>query len=263
MLKRKTGFLAASAVLLLALGFLLINSKQSIPLSGNEDSARIMRVHDGDTVHVRFSDGRERKVRLLGIDAPEMGDSRETVRIQANLAKRFAFHHLYRKDVRLAYDWDREDDYGRLLAYIWVGGELFNAKMITAGFAFAYRRFPYGRQKEFIRLEEEARRGHKGLWGEEYVLVEAADAGAHLGRLAAVRFLCDALRSRRGFTFLETKDRGFALLIPDSEKERFGGMDLPSMAGRELIGEGFLEEFGGQLQIVVVSPDQIVFESPD
>lgn len=162
---KKKGAIAAAAVLLLAIGVLLSRSKISEPETIDRDSVRVIHVIDGDTVRVRFFDGREHKVRLLGIDSPEMNDLRETVRIQAHLAKRYAFFHLYRKDVHLAYDWDREDDFGRILAYVWLDQTLFNEKIISEGFAFAYRRHPYKMQKQFIKLEDEARRKNRGLWG--------------------------------------------------------------------------------------------------
>jgi micrococcal nuclease len=258
MLKKNIGIFTAAAVLVLVLGILLSRSEVSAPVPEDQDSVKVIHVIDGDTVRVRFADGRESKVRLLGIDSPEMGDRRETVRIQAHLAKRFTFYHLYRKDVRLSYDWDREDDYGRILAYLWKGRDLFNEKIISEGFAFAYRRHPYKRQKEFILLEAEARRNHLGLWGEDYIEVKADGARAHLGRLAAVSFICGAVLSRRGFTFLETADRKFALLIPLSDKNRFRSVDLKALKGEELAVRGFLEDFGGQIQIVAVSPEQLI-----
>ena len=258
MIKKSTGFFAAAAVLIPALGIFLCCSESSTPIPGDKDSARVFHVVDGDTVRVRFTDGKEGKVRLLGIDTSEMGDRRETVRIQAHLAKRFTFYHLYGKDVQLSYDWDREDDYGRILAYIWKDEVLFNRLIISEGFAFAYRRHPYERRKEFIQMEAEARRNNSGLLGEDYFEVTADRAGAHLGRLAAVSFVCGNVLNRRGFTFLETADRNFALLIPDSDRDRFQRIDLKALRGEDLTAKGFLEDFGGQLQIVAVSPDQLI-----
>ena len=105
-MKKRTGSFAAAAALILSLGIFLSGSEVSTEILGDKDSAKVIHVIDGDTVRVRFSDGREGKVRLLGIDSPEMGDRRETVRIQAHMAKRFTFYHLYGEEVWLSYDWD-------------------------------------------------------------------------------------------------------------------------------------------------------------
>lgn len=82
-----------------------------------------------------------------------------------------------------------------------------------------------------------------------------------LGGLASVSFVCGFVSRKRGFTFLETKDRKFALLIPDSERTRFAGIDFQALSGTDLTAWGFLEDFRGQVQIVAVSLDQLVFKA--
>jgi micrococcal nuclease len=258
-MKIRLTILAASAASFLFLaGLLLFRTDVFSWADRNGDVVFVYHVIDGDTVRVRFSDGREKKVRLLGIDTPEMGDSRENVRIQANLAKRFTFYHLFGKEVRLTYDWDREDDFGRLLAYIWMGDLLFNRKIISDGFAFAYRGHPYELQKEFVRLERSARQQGRGLWGEQYPQVNEGEARSVLGRIAEVRFGCAQIRFQRGFTFFETSNHLFAALIPQSEIDGFNKLDFLSYEGREMVVWGFVEEFRKQIQIMVVSPDQIL-----
>lgn len=258
-LKIKKTFLAASTALFLFLtGFYTFRSEVFSWVDRKSDVVSVRHVFDGDTVRVRYSDGREKKVRLLGIDTPEMGDSRENVRIQANLAKRFTFFYLFGKNVRLTYDWDREDDYGRLLAYIWLGDLLFNRKIISDGFAFAYRGHPYEYQEEFVRLEHSARQQGRGLWGESYQRVDAEQVRSVLGRIAEVRFGCDQIHVQRGFVFFETADRLFAALIPQSDMDRFKKIDIHSYNGREMVVWGFVEEFRKQIQILVASPDQIL-----
>jgi endonuclease YncB( thermonuclease family) len=56
------------------------------------------------------------------------------------------------------------DHYGRLLAYVFVDGRLANAELILRGYAFAYTRFPFRRQAEFVALEHEASERQYGLW---------------------------------------------------------------------------------------------------
>jgi len=66
-------------------------------------------VYDGDTVKVKSDNGFERRVRLIGIDTPEIEDTPANTPLEALLAKRFTFHHLYRKSVKLSYDREIED----------------------------------------------------------------------------------------------------------------------------------------------------------
>ena len=59
---------------------------------------------------------------------------------------------------------DTVDRYGRWLRYVYLDGDNFNARLIREGYAHAYRRFPFSKRKEFIQLEEQARRRGIGLW---------------------------------------------------------------------------------------------------
>ena len=70
------------------------------------------------------------------------------------------------KTVRLQKDrtGDTVDRYGRWLRYVLLDGDNFNARLIRDGYAHAYRRFPFSKRTEFIRLEEQARRRGIGLW---------------------------------------------------------------------------------------------------
>ena len=70
------------------------------------------------------------------------------------------------KRVRLEYDWERRDKYGRTLAYVYLeDGTFLNAEIIRQGYGFAYTRFPFKYMEEFRKLEQDAREGGRGLWG--------------------------------------------------------------------------------------------------
>ena len=56
------------------------------------------------------------------------------------------------------------DRYGRLLRYVYLDGDNFNARLIREGYAHAYRRFPFSKRQEFIQLEDQAKRREIGLW---------------------------------------------------------------------------------------------------
>jgi micrococcal nuclease len=70
------------------------------------------------------------------------------------------------KPVRLEYDLQRQDKYGRTLAYIYLeDGRFVNAEIIKQGYGFAYTRFPFKFLEQFRQLEREAREAKRGLWG--------------------------------------------------------------------------------------------------
>ena len=155
----------ALALFLAASGLLFALPTGRAARSAPPDAATVIVVYDGDTVKVKFKDGAERRVRLIGIDSPELGDERESVRFMAQVAKRFAFLKLYRREVGLSYDRQLEDKYGRLLAFLTTeDGTLFNELILREGFAFKLLAFPFKPElmKRFEAAESEARRGEKG-----------------------------------------------------------------------------------------------------
>src|SRR5207237_3486334 len=88
------------------------------------------------TTHVLL-EGRDQRVRLIGINTPEVdwyGGQAECFGAAAGL---FARRRLAGGTVRLAFDTDRYDPYGRVLAYVYVGPELFNLTLVQDGYARA------------------------------------------------------------------------------------------------------------------------------
>jgi len=123
--------------------------------------ARVVKVVDGDTIDVERAKGEGRiRVRYIGIDAPELKEPSF-----GQEAKRFNQGLVAGKMIRLAFDEERYDRYGRLLAYVWVGSTFVNAELIKAGLATAIGRPPNLKHLSlFLRLEDEARKKKKGIW---------------------------------------------------------------------------------------------------
>ncbi len=63
----------------------------TVSLSAQAEEGIVIAVYDGDTIKVRFNKGSTEVVRLIGINSPELKDSREKVRFLALMAKRFSY----------------------------------------------------------------------------------------------------------------------------------------------------------------------------
>jgi micrococcal nuclease len=144
--------------------------------------ATVTCVIDGDTVEVRFTDGRTDTIRLLGVDTPEteLGrvDPPEYEGIPdtnagadwlfewSQRAKSFATETLDGRQVRVVVDpeSDRRGSYGRLLAFIHVDGTNFNLRLIEDGYARMYDS-TFSLRDTFARAESRARNNDVGLWG--------------------------------------------------------------------------------------------------
>lgn len=123
-------------------------------------------VSDGDTFNIMMN-GRSERVRMIGVDTPELHHPEKPVQCFAEAAKQFTARLIGGQQVRLEADHldDNRDLYGRLLRYVYLtDGRLVNAEIIKEGYGFAYTRFPHVKSEELQVLESEARLQQRGLW---------------------------------------------------------------------------------------------------
>jgi len=117
--------------------------------------ARVKQVYDGDTI--RLEDGR--KVRYLGVNAPEF---QEPFYLKA---KRSNESLVLGREIRLEFDQERADTYGRLLAYVYVADRMVNAALVEQGLAHAFFIGPNRKYNaQFVRLQNEAKQHRLGIW---------------------------------------------------------------------------------------------------
>ncbi|MBP7050104.1 MAG: thermonuclease family protein [Phycisphaerae bacterium] len=129
----------------------------------------VVRVVDGDTLHLGAADGTDEttKVRLIGVDAPEMGSDTGQRMYYADEATAFARQSALGRQVTLYLDQraGSRDRYQRLLAYIQLpDGKFLNEELLSEGFAYADVRFKHGYFQRYRQLEAGARALDKGLW---------------------------------------------------------------------------------------------------
>jgi micrococcal nuclease len=134
--------------------------------SSSSSSARVVRVVDGDTIHVQV-DGREETVRYIGVDTPESVKPGAPVQCFATRASAFNARLVAGEHVRLVPDAEARDRYGRLLAYVYRArdGLFVNAALVRRGYAVALTIPPNVAHADELRgLAAAARRKGRGLW---------------------------------------------------------------------------------------------------
>lgn len=142
----------------LVLAFLYLLFLLSCSSSLDGDEAIVKRVVDGDTVVVVYQ-GREEKIRMIGVDTPETVDPRRPVEYFGREASAFTKKLLPPGTrVRLEFDWERRDKYGRMLAYVYKGGTFVNDEIIKQGYGHAYTRFPFRYLEDFAATSERPER---------------------------------------------------------------------------------------------------------
>jgi len=152
-------------------------SKFSIPFGKSYNYADILvkRAVDGDTLVLENGE----RVRLVGIDTPEMHESSKLYRDSQRtgqdvsaiqkLGKRayeFTKGLVEGKRVALEFDAEKHDKYGRLLAYVYLKDATFvNAEIVKQGYASLMTIPPNVKYADlFLKLYQEARENKRGLW---------------------------------------------------------------------------------------------------
>jgi micrococcal nuclease len=111
--------------------------------------------------------GTGERVRYIGVDTPELHHPRKPVEAYAREAKEFNRNLVEHRAVRLEFDVERYDKYGRLLAYVFLpDGTFVNAELLRQGYANLLTIPPNVKYTElFVQAQRQAREGKRGLWG--------------------------------------------------------------------------------------------------
>jgi micrococcal nuclease len=132
--------------------------------TGNKATGQVVEVTDGDTIEVSLPDGVE-DVRYIGVDTPEV-DPSIGVECFGSEASKLNAELVEGERVRLVFDAERRDKYGRLLAYVYVGKTFVNEELLRRGAAQTLTIAPNDSFAErFARIAQQAANAGRGLWG--------------------------------------------------------------------------------------------------
>lgn len=119
-------------------------------------TGRVVRVIDGDTVVVLAKAEGTVRLRLSGIDAPELGQP------FGQRARQFLASRIAGRVVEIS--GDTRDRYDRILGTVWADGRDINAELVCGGMAWAYRVRSEAQNPAYLQCENAAREQKKGLW---------------------------------------------------------------------------------------------------
>ncbi len=133
------------------------------------DWAKVVRVTDGDTIRVDFSDGvANQPVRYIGMDTPETVHPTLGVQPFGPEASARNKELVGNKQVCLERDISEADRYDRLLRYVWLpDGRMVNEVLVLEGFATVDTFPPDVKYVErFVAAQQLAREAHLELWSD-------------------------------------------------------------------------------------------------
>jgi len=260
----KIRLLLSAFAFLISITVFLTSAVRSFPYFWSErdtlaETGVIVHIYDGDTFRISFGQ-KERRLRLLGVDSPEIGDPSEEIDLWARLARRFSIYYLLREQVRLTYEKEREDRYGRLLAYVWVRKNvLFNELIIRQGLAryFETSSLSSTMKERLEQAQRAARQEKKGMWQAEWPEpIESNQASRYLGELKTVNFSCGQVRVARGYTLIYDKKKQFQVYISRDRRPLF--RELERIKAGDIISVfGLIENYRGQPQMILFYPRQL------
>lgn len=140
------------------------SEKENAELS-NLNEYEVVRVVDGDTIVVNYN-GTNEKVRLIGVDTPESVHPNESKNTEEGvITSNYTKERLTGKTVKLEFDVQERDKYGRLLAYVYLDNYMYNKELLEKGYAKVATYPPNVKYVEdFTKLQEKAREEKVGLW---------------------------------------------------------------------------------------------------
>ncbi|AGK61322.1 Micrococcal nuclease (thermonuclease)-like protein [Archaeoglobus sulfaticallidus PM70-1] len=145
---------------------------------GVKYKVKVVEVVDGDTIDVIMPDGKEERVRMLGIDTPETAASKNKpyeydditnlscLAYWGLMAKQYTESKLEGKYIYIELDpiARMRGYYGRLLAYIYYDSTDFTAELVKQGYARVYTEGNFERESEYVAYQSTAMENSVGLW---------------------------------------------------------------------------------------------------
>lgn len=139
----------------------LTQVRQPTTLAGRQTlTGRVVSVADGDTIMLLDSADSQHRIRLEGIDAPELHQA------FGNQSKQSLSEMIFEKDVMVSYQ--KIDQYGRIVGKVMLDGKDINLEQVKAGMAWHYKFYEHEQTADdrdaYAKAEDEARVARRGLW---------------------------------------------------------------------------------------------------
>lgn len=235
-------------------------------LAATDGTVSARRVIDGDTIVLNRAVYGSDRVRLVGIQAPELfskgeGSGKWPL---AGASKKALEALVAGKKLKLVFGGRRKDRYGRLLAHLITGdGVWVQGEMLKRGMAMVYS-FPDNRSRVagMLALERRARKAGLGIWGNAFYAVrKTGEALNHVGTFQLVEGRVRKATRVKGVLYLnfgEDWRTDFTVMIRAKGFRLFkkAGIDPISFQGRRIRVRGWIRKWNGPM-IEATHPEQI------
>ena len=259
--------LTKGILLLFILILVLLSIYFRSELSGNSNEYKVKEVIDGDTVTIK---GFDTSVRYLGIDTPEILTEYSPGDPLAEKARDLNRRIVNGKKVRLEYDKQKYDDYGRLLANVFVDNTFVNEEIVRSGLARALIIKPNEKYaSRILEAEKRAKGERKGIWGKlselnpppenKRFLIKPSQASRYVGERVVVRGKITDFRKSKKVLVLNMEDDLDLVIFPNSwdNFSFFGIIPEKYYVGEPVEVIGRVKMYKGTPEIIISHPISI------
>ena len=231
---------------------------------GNYSQVKVSEVIDGDTV--KLSNGK--MLRYIGLDTPEVRMKAAGAGFIYNPqpfsleAKEFNRKLVEGKNIRVEFDVEKTDRYGRLLGYCFIENTFVNAKLIEEGYAVLYTFPPNVKYTDLlVKSQKKAQKKKKGLWG-SFATIDHAQAGKYINQVRSVEGrVVNTYKSKKCvyLNFGQNYKNDFTVVIFNNTLDFFNKKDIDPVSfynGKKIRVMGRIREYNGP-EIIVNSPYEI------
>jgi len=252
---------------LLILIFVALSIYFQSELSSDRNKYTVSEVIDGDTVTIK---GFDASVRYLGIDTPEILTEDSPGDPLAEKARNLNRRIVNGKKVRLEFDKQKYDDYGRLLANVFVDTTFVNEEIVRSGLARALIIKPNEKYaSRILEAERQAKRERRGIWGKlselnpppgnKRFLIKPSQASRYVGERVVVRGKITDFRKSNKVLVLNMEDDLDLVIFPNSwdNFSFFGIIPEKYYVGEPVEVIGRIKMYKGTPEIIVSHPISI------
>ncbi|MBV1881954.1 MAG: thermonuclease family protein [Pseudomonadales bacterium] len=216
-----------------------IAAKCNDDLSSGYHSVGVLKsIYDGDTLTLK--DGR--KIRLIGINTPEMGRKQRLAEPLALEAKLFLQSVLMLGEpVQLRIGQQRIDHYGRILAHVFTEkGENVTAKLLRKGYGYQVLIAPNAWGEScYLQAEQLARAERAGVWGHPYYAVRGANSVSLRAGFALISGEVEGFFLAKNAVWIDLVGK-IVLRIPKDNWQQFQSIRRQLIPGQEIEARGWL-----------------------
>ncbi|MNK96683.1 Endonuclease YhcR precursor [compost metagenome] len=147
----------------------------SFSLQAAELQVRVQSIHDGDTLTaIGVEDGQRYKIRLMGVDTPEVDFNSKSQGDAAFKARDFLIELVPLNSVISISEDSEKDKHGRILGLIISNGVDVNKEMLRQGWGFLYFIYPFdkGIVSDYVQVAKEAYEQKRGVFSEDFAGLE-------------------------------------------------------------------------------------------